>query len=162
MTFMSCWELFPPSFYRTHTEEEIKEATEKAMKELDLLLEELKEMERKEEKKVKIFLDDTKLCPKGWLWVKTIDDFKEAVQKNIDNLEAISLDYELEVTDKGKTGLDACRYLIANDIVCPQIVIHSIHPHADQMKKLLHENMKNTIIEMEEYDIHKVMKEYDE
>lgn len=162
MTFMSCWELFPPSFYRTHTEEEIKEATEKAMKELDLLLEELKEMERKEEGKVKIFLDDTKLCPKGWLWVKTIDDFQNAVQKNIDNLEVISLDYELEATDKGRTGLDACRYLIMNDIYCPKIIIHSIHPKADQMKELMFENMKNTIILMEEYDIHKVMGGYDD
>ena len=111
---------------------------------------------------MKIFLDDTKLCPKGWLWVKTIDDFKEAVQKNVDNLEAVSLDYELEVTDKGRTGLDACRFLITNDIYCPKIVIHSIHPKADQMKELLLENMKNSVIEMEEYDIHKVMREYDD
>lgn len=111
---------------------------------------------------MKIFLDDTKLCPKGWLWVKTIDDFKEAVQKNVDNLEAISLDYELEVTDKGRTGLDACRFLIANDINCRQIIIHSIHPKADQMREMLLENMKNTVIEMEEYDIHKVMREYDD
>ena len=48
---MSCWELFPPSFYRTHTEEEIEEATAKAMKELDLLLEELREREGKGEEK---------------------------------------------------------------------------------------------------------------
>lgn len=111
---------------------------------------------------MKIFLDDTKLCPKGWLWVKTIDDFKEAVQKNVDNLEVISLDFELEVTDKGRTGLDACRFLIANDICCPQIIIHSIHPKADQMRELLLENMKNTIVLMEEYNIHKVMREYDD
>lgn len=111
---------------------------------------------------MKIFLDDIKLSPKGWLCVKTIEEFKEAVEKNLDNLEVISLDYELEVTDKRRTGLDACRYLVTNNISCPKIVIHSIHPHADQMKKVLLEHMKNTIIEMEEYDIHKVMKEYDD
>ena len=44
---MSCWELFPPSFYRTHTEEEIEEATAKAMEGLDELLEELREREGK-------------------------------------------------------------------------------------------------------------------
>lgn len=111
---------------------------------------------------MKIFLDDTKLCPKGWLWVKTIEEFKEAVEKNVDNLEIISLDYELEVTDKGRTGLDACRFLIENDIYCPKIIIHSIHPKADQMKEILLANKKNTIIEMEEYNIHKVMREYDD
>ena len=111
---------------------------------------------------MKIFLDDTKLCPKGWLWVKTIEEFKEAVEKNVDNLEAISLDYELEMTDKGKTGLDACRYLITSDIYCPKIIIHSTHPKADQMKEILLANKKNTIIEMEEYNIQKVMREYDD
>ena len=111
---------------------------------------------------MKIFLDDTKLCPKGWLWVKTIEEFKEAVEKNVENLELISLDYELDFTDKGRTGLDACRYLITSDIYCPKIVIHSIHPKADQMRELLFENMKNTIVLMEEYNIHKVMREYDD
>lgn len=46
---MSCWELFPPSFYRTHTEEEIRAAEEAADRELDELLRRLDEM-REEEK----------------------------------------------------------------------------------------------------------------
>ena len=111
--------------------------------------------------RLKIFLDDTKPCPRGWLWVKTIADFKDAVQKNRDDLEIISLDYELEVTDKGKTGLDACRYLIDDDISCPKIIIHSIHPYADRMRKLLQENMGHSVIAMEEYDMQKVMKGYE-
>lgn len=41
---MSCWEIFPPSFYRTHTEEEIREAEEKARMKLDGLLKEFSEM----------------------------------------------------------------------------------------------------------------------
>lgn len=110
---------------------------------------------------MKIFLDDTKLCPKGWEWVKTIDDFKEVVQNNLDDLEAISLDYELEVTDQGRTGMDACRYLIERKINCPKIVIHSTHPQARKMRELLEEHMKNTKIVMEEYNIFDVMKEYD-
>ena len=51
LTFMSCWELFSPSFYRTHTEEEIEEATEKAMERIGELLEGLRKMEGKEEEK---------------------------------------------------------------------------------------------------------------
>lgn len=110
---------------------------------------------------LKIFLDDTKPCPKGWLWVRTIADFKDAVSKNTGKIEVISLDYELEMTDNGKTGLDACRYLVDNDIFCPKIIIHSIHPHADRMRKLLQEKMGSAVIVMEEYDIQKVMKEYE-
>lgn len=157
LTDMSSWELFLPSFYRTHTEEEIKEATEAAVARIRVMLDELEMLE----KQMKIFLDDTKLCPLGWTWVKTIDDFKSIIQENADNLEVISLDYELEVTDKGRTGLDACRYLIGNDIRCPKIVIHSTHPHARKMRELLEEHMKSTEIIMEEYSIFEVMKEYD-
>ena len=72
-------------------------------------------------------------------------------------MEIISLDYELEATDKGKTGLDACRYLIEHDISCPKIIIHSIHPYADRMRKILQENLGHSIIIMEEYDMQKVM-----
>lgn len=110
---------------------------------------------------MKIFLDDTKLCPLGWTWVKTIDAFKSIIQENADNLEVISLDYELEVTDKGRTGLDACRYLIENNIHCKKIVIHSTHPQARRMRELLEDYMKNTEIIMEKYSIFEVMKEYD-
>lgn len=110
---------------------------------------------------MKIFLDDTKLCPKGWRWIKTIDDFEEAVRENANDLEVISLDYELGATDQGKTGVDACRYLIENEFRCPKIIIHSTHPNARKMRELLESHMKNAVITMEEYSIFEVMKEYD-
>lgn len=52
LTDMSSWELFPPSFYKTHTEEEIKLATREAKERIRKLLDELEqfdEIERKEE-----------------------------------------------------------------------------------------------------------------
>lgn len=48
MTDMSSWELFPPSFYRTHTEEEIEEATERTVQRIRVLLKEMEEYEKKE------------------------------------------------------------------------------------------------------------------
>lgn len=51
-TDMSSWELFPPSFYKTHTEEEIEQATREAKERIRKLLDELEqfdEIERKEE-----------------------------------------------------------------------------------------------------------------
>lgn len=44
---MSCWEVFPPSFYRTHTEEEIREARGAADRELDELLKRINERRKK-------------------------------------------------------------------------------------------------------------------
>lgn len=50
-TDMCSWELFPPSFYRTHTEEEIKEATEAAVARIRVMLDELEMLEKKEGKR---------------------------------------------------------------------------------------------------------------
>lgn len=50
MTDMSSWELFPPSFYKTHTDEEIKEATEAALARIRVLLDELGELEEMEKR----------------------------------------------------------------------------------------------------------------
>lgn len=37
----SCWELFPPSFYYTHTEEEIKRITEETVRSLKELIDKM-------------------------------------------------------------------------------------------------------------------------
>lgn len=45
LTDMSSWELFPPSFYRTHTEEEIERATRETKERIRKLIDELDELE---------------------------------------------------------------------------------------------------------------------
>lgn len=37
----SCWQLFPPSFYYTHTEEEIKQITKETVEKLTKMIDEL-------------------------------------------------------------------------------------------------------------------------
>lgn len=51
LTDMSSRELFPPSFSRTHTEEEIKEATEAAMARIRVMLDKLEMLEKREGKR---------------------------------------------------------------------------------------------------------------
>lgn len=50
LTDMKCWSLFPPSFYKTHSEEEIREAEEKAIERINKLILTLKEDEDSEHK----------------------------------------------------------------------------------------------------------------
>ena len=69
------------------------------------------------------------------------------------------MDYDLSSTNKEHSGLDACNFLIEHDINCPEIIIHPIHPKADNMKETLSKHYKN--IKMEEYDFDEVAKEYD-
>ena len=106
---------------------------------------------------MKIFLDDTKLCPIGWQLVKTYNEFISIVLDNKDSIEEISLDYELKMTDKEHTGLDACNFLIENPVNCKQIIIHSTHPKAEQMIDIL-KGKYNVILE--EYDMFKIMEQY--
>lgn len=48
LTDMKCWRLFPPSFYKTHSAEEIREAEAKAIERINKLILELKEDEDSE------------------------------------------------------------------------------------------------------------------
>lgn len=50
LTDMKCWRLFPPSFYKTHSAEEIREAEAKAIERINKLILELKEDEYSEHK----------------------------------------------------------------------------------------------------------------
>ena len=48
---MCSWELFPPSFYKTHSEEEIEQATRAAKERIMKMLDEMEELEKKKGKK---------------------------------------------------------------------------------------------------------------
>lgn len=146
----SAWMLFPPSFYHYHTPEEIEQITKETKERVQKTIDSLS---------MKIFLDDTKLCPLGWVGVKTYKDFVDVVSRNARDIDTISLDYELNFTDKKHTGLDACNYLLQNPVNCKQIIIHSTHPKAKEMIDVL-KGHYHTV--MEKYDMLAVMKEYDE
>ena len=109
---------------------------------------------------MKIFLDDVRLCPKGYEGVKTVEDFERLVLANRERIEEISLDYDLASSGSARTGLAACDFLVKQNIHCPLIKIHSDHPSAVKMYDFLTENMKNSDVVMEKYNILQIMKEF--
>ena len=111
---------------------------------------------------MKIFLDDVRLCPKGYEGVKTVEDFERLVLANRERIEEISLDYDLSSSGSARTGLAACDFLVKQNIHCPLIKIHSDHPSAVKMYNFLTENMQGSDVVMEKYNILQVMKEFDE
>lgn len=111
---------------------------------------------------MKIFLDDVRLCPKGYEGVKTVEDFERLVLANRERIEEISLDYDLSSSGSARTGLAACDFLVKQNIHCPLIKIHSDHPSAVKMYNFLAENMQGSDVVMEKYNILQVMKEFDE
>ena len=111
---------------------------------------------------MKIFLDDVRLCPKGYEGVKTVEDFERLVLANRERIEEISLDYDLSSSGSARTGLAACDFLVKQNIHCPLIKIHSDHPSGVKMYNFLTENMQGSDVVMEKYNILQVMKEFDE
>ena len=98
---------------------------------------------RKEEEKMKIFLDDTRSCPDRFELCRSYDEFTRLVSANKNDIQELSLDYDL---GGFKTGLDACKFLVASNIVCPKITIHSTHSNAYRMADYLKEHMTETEI----------------
>ena len=111
---------------------------------------------------MKIFLDDVRLCPKGYEGAKTVEEFEKLVLANRESIEEVSLDYDLASSGSARTGLAACDFLVKQNIHCPLIKIHSDHPSAVKMYNFLTENMQGSDVVMEKYNILQVMKGFDE
>ena len=109
---------------------------------------------------MKIFLDDSRLCPKGYEGAKTVEEFEKLVLANRESIEEVSLDYDLSSSGGARTGLAACDFLVKQNIHCPLIKIHSDHPSAVKMYDFLTENMENSDVVMEKYNILQIMKEF--
>lgn len=92
---------------------------------------------------MKIFLDDIRPCPERFELCRTYDEFTRMVLENRYNIQMISLDYDLGSI---RNGMDACKFLVANQITCPKIIIHSTHSRASAMEYYLKECMKDTEI----------------
>lgn len=92
---------------------------------------------------MKIFLDDIRPCPDRFELCRSFDEFSRLVLQNKENIQEISLDYDLGTI---RNGMDACKFLVAHQIQCPKITIHSTHSRAYAMEYYLKENMKETEI----------------
>ena len=109
---------------------------------------------------MKIFLDDSRICPADFTVARTVEEFEKLVTENKDDLEVISLDFDLSESGTGRTGLNACDFLVKNHIRCPKIIIHSTHPNAAVMYSFLEENMQGCEIVLKKYSIIDVMENY--
>ncbi len=89
---------------------------------------------------MKLWLDDLRVAPEGWMWAKTVEDAKLALKKN--TVEVASLDHDLggdQYHDKdkdGQNGMSLINWLEYNVMAGKQnywpkfVIIHSVNPHA--------------------------------
>lgn len=94
---------------------------------------------------MKLWLDDVRPAPEGWVWAKTLAEAKQVVLDNLaerdDVLPECSLDHDLGATPEmieahglgargagEETGLDFVKWLVAEGQVPRRVTIHSWNP----------------------------------
>lgn len=97
-------------------------------------------------KNVKVYLDDIRPGPNGWLVIRNPITFKEIVNKWFMSIDEISMDHDLgfvDDTDKEITGYDLLcwleDFLYDRDLnYLPKISVHSANPvGAERMQKMI-------------------------
>ena len=85
----------------------------------------------------RIYLDDVRPCPPGWLLARSFDEFQHLVKGTEDGITAISFDHDLAPdhysgsTSDLPTGYDAVKWLgeYAPQVLCrAAITCHSMNP----------------------------------
>lgn len=79
---------------------------------------------------IKLWHDDVRPAPDGWVWARTNDDAKVILLAG--GVTDISMDHDLGTDDAGpdpdNTGLDLVDWMCANDLVPKNVTIHSWNP----------------------------------
>lgn len=95
------------------------------------------------ERDLRVWLDDMRPAPQGWLWVKTCNALVDVLKNRIESVAEVSLDHDLAdehytmeagsgysggdpyAGAREKTGYDACVWMAENNVWPPLIRIHS-------------------------------------
>jgi len=98
---------------------------------------------------MKIWLDDIRLPPKGWIHFKTIESLIPFVDENLEIIEKISLDHDLGLNIG--TGYDFLNWLeqkvfVENIKKLPKIKIHSMNPVGKANMERVLQSLQNLII----------------
>lgn len=75
---------------------------------------------------INIYLDDLRICPKGFVIARTYEDAVKLLEGN--KVGILSLDHDLGEDDNGnllKTGYDLVKYICENDCDIDKIYIHT-------------------------------------
>jgi len=94
---------------------------------------------------MKIWLDDVRKAPEGWVWLDRSQSVIDLIEHNLVEVTDISLDFDLGYDD---CGLNVLLWLEAQQFVnkvLPKIYIHSLNPVGHkQMQQVLEKILQNS------------------
>ena len=94
---------------------------------------------------MKVFLDDCRTIPRGYVGARSYNDFVQILSKNRGKITDLSLDYNLEEL---KNGYFACKWIVDNKFFegLETIIVHSDNPSGQkQMIEFLDKNIPKNI-----------------
>lgn len=80
---------------------------------------------------MKIWLDDLRPAPEGWLWVKDAESAVLALDEYGEDVAIISLDHDLGDVERNTTGYDVLLWIEERLSQDPSMSLPLIHFHAD-------------------------------
>ena len=100
-----------------------------------------------EKNDMKIYLDDIRLAPTGWIRTYTVDETIQLLMTG--GVTHLSLDHDLGIESQTKTGYEVLKWIeeqvILNNFNPPEIVIHSDNPAGIHRMRLAIENIKRLV-----------------
>jgi hypothetical protein len=86
-----------------------------------------------EKEKIKIWLDDKRINPKGFIWIKSANEALNLINSDLVEIEYISFDHDL---GQKLSGYDVAREIeklcFQKKIKCPDWNVHSANPSGKQ------------------------------
>lgn len=80
--------------------------------------------------KVRVWLDDVRPAPEGWVWTKTVQETRERIERG--DVAEVSLDYDLDLTDPNHNGAEIAAWLrrqAMRGFEIPVVHVHTANPH---------------------------------
>jgi len=95
---------------------------------------------------MKVFLDDERMAPDGWVRVKWPDELIGLLENDKVNVTHLSLDHDLGDDQRG-TGYEVLLWIeqavVLHDFVPPEILIHTANPAARQRMQAAVDSIRN-------------------
>ena len=77
---------------------------------------------------MKIWLDDIRKAPDGYIWCKSVNNAKDVISSNIDKISLIDCDHDLgDFASEGGDGIKLLDWLVENSLFFP-IRLHTMNP----------------------------------
>ena len=74
---------------------------------------------------MRLWLDDVRPAPKGWVWVKTVDDTIRRIE--LGGVTEVSLDHDLDYSDPQRTGSEVADYIRRRALAGQEIPVVHVH-----------------------------------